>query len=137
MPLRCSVLNLAIVDVIIRGQSNKIPSVDQQEEVQPPGGYGTFFSVNSAILSDLPEVIKERSYRRSVVLMIRRPNMCNYSPTNNALFSGVTENVTPSSAKLCFVPQAGVYKGYVLGVSQTLPPPPQHGCVRYATGSNN
>ncbi|GFU68223.1 hypothetical protein TNCV_39331 [Trichonephila clavipes] len=29
----------------------KIPSVDQQVEVQPHGGYGTIFSMNSAILN--------------------------------------------------------------------------------------
>ncbi|GFT47384.1 reverse transcriptase domain-containing protein [Trichonephila clavipes] len=34
----------------------KIPSVDQQVEVQPPGGHGTFFSTNSAILSDTDNV---------------------------------------------------------------------------------
>ncbi|GFT70775.1 reverse transcriptase domain-containing protein [Trichonephila clavipes] len=35
---------------------NKIPFMDQQVEVQPPGGYGTFFSINSAILSDSDNV---------------------------------------------------------------------------------
>ncbi|GFX46261.1 hypothetical protein TNCV_1372031 [Trichonephila clavipes] len=30
--------------------------MDQQVEVQPPGSYGTFFSMNSAILSDTDNV---------------------------------------------------------------------------------
>ncbi|GFU02220.1 reverse transcriptase domain-containing protein [Trichonephila clavipes] len=37
-------------------KGNKIPSVDQLVEVQPPGGYGTFFSMNSAMLSDSDNV---------------------------------------------------------------------------------
>ncbi|GFS78476.1 hypothetical protein TNCV_3147321 [Trichonephila clavipes] len=38
-----------------------------------------------------------------------------------------------SRAKLGFVPQAGSFKGNVLGISQTLGNSPQCGGVRYAT----